>query len=343
MAAYTSKDVARVAGVSQSTVSYVLTGNRPISEQTRRRVLDAIEQLTYQPNAGARALASQRTRVIALVLPFDVVVDTAALVPFIEAISISARSRDYDVLLLAASEGAAGLQRVAGRSLCDAIIVMNVQTRDERVPVAAALPVPVVMIGVPEDPQGLHCVDLDFAAAGRMAIEELAATGHRRIAIIEHPAEMVDRGLSFIDRFLDAALQAARQRSLPVEVSTPAERGRVALASVIDRLIGLPGPGPLGLVVPNMQAQQPILRLLEAREVVPGRDISLIGLCTDADAAEADPQITNLSFEPLDISRRAMQTLFALLEPTGIPAPPAMDLIPPRLTRRQTVVNVRTG
>lgn len=342
MPAYTSKDVARVAGVSQSTVSYVLTGNRPISEQTKRRVLDAIEQLTYQPNAGARALASQRTRVIALVLPFDVVVDTAALVPFIEAISISARSRDYDVLLLAASEGAAGLQRV-GRSLCDAIIVMNVQTRDERVPVAAALPVPVVMIGVPEDPQGLHCVDLDFAAAGRMAVEELAATGHRRIAIIEHPAEMVDRGLSFIDRFLEAALQAARQRSLPVEVSTPAERGRVALASVIDRLIGLPGPGPLGLVVPNMQAQQPILRLLEAREVVPGKDISLIGLCTDADAAEADPQITNLSFEPLDISRRAMQNLFALLEPTGIPAPPAMDLIPPRLTRRQTVVNVRTG
>jgi len=166
MAAYTSKDVARVAGVSQSTVSYVLTGNRPISEQTRRRVLDAIEQLTYQPNAGARALASQRTRVIALVLPFDVVVDTTALVPFIETISISARSRDYDVLLLAANEGAAGLQRVAGRSLCDAIIVMNVQTRDERVPVAAALPVPVVMIGVPEDPQGLHCVDLDFAAAG---------------------------------------------------------------------------------------------------------------------------------------------------------------------------------
>ena len=343
MAAYTSKDVARVAGVSQSTVSYVLTGNRPISEKTRQRVLDAIEQLTYQPNAGARALASQRTHVIALVLPFDVVVDTAALVPFIETISSLARSRDYDVLLLAANEGSAGLQRVAGRSLCDAIVVMNVQTHDERVPVAAALPVPVVLIGVPQDPQGLHCVDLDFEAAGRVAIEELAATGHRRVAIIEHPAEMLDRKLSFIDRFLDAALRAARERSLSVEVSTPAERGWVALASVIDRLIELPGPGPLGLVVPNMQAQQPILRLLAARGVVPGRDISLIGLSTDADAAESDPQITNLSFEPRDISRRAMKTLFALLEPTGVPAPPAVDLIPPRLTRRQTVVNVRTG
>jgi DNA-binding LacI/PurR family transcriptional regulator len=247
------------------------------------------------------------------------------------------------VLLLAANEGAAGLQRVAGRSLCDAIIVMNVQTHDERVPVAAALPVPVVMIGVPEDPQGLHCVDLDFEAAGRMAVEELALTGHRRIAIIEHPAEMIDRRLGFIGRFLDAALEAARERSLPVEVLTPAERGRTGLTPVIDRLLGLTGLGPLGLVVPNMQAQQPILRLLAARGVAAGRDISLIGLSTDADAAESDPQITNLSFEPREISRQAMQNLFALLEPTGVPAPPGVDLIPPRLTRRQTVVNFQTG
>jgi DNA-binding LacI/PurR family transcriptional regulator len=64
MAAYTSKDVARVAGVSQSTVSYVLTGNRPISEQTRRRVLDAIEQLTYQPNAGAGGRGRPRRPIV---------------------------------------------------------------------------------------------------------------------------------------------------------------------------------------------------------------------------------------------------------------------------------------
>src|ERR1700683_131387 len=77
MAAYTSKDVARVAGVSQSTVSYVLTGNRPISEQTRRRVLDAIEQLTYQPNAGARALAKPRARGVGVGLPVGVLGGTA--------------------------------------------------------------------------------------------------------------------------------------------------------------------------------------------------------------------------------------------------------------------------
>src|SRR3954452_21456189 len=50
---FTSKDVARLAGVSQSTVSYVMTGKRPISESTRQRVLAAIEELTYEPNQGA--------------------------------------------------------------------------------------------------------------------------------------------------------------------------------------------------------------------------------------------------------------------------------------------------
>ena len=89
MAKFTSKDVARLAGVSQSTVSYVMNGNRPISDATRKRVLDAIEALTYQPNAGARALASQRTRVVGLmVVPvhgpgLDGVPDAGAL-PFID-------------------------------------------------------------------------------------------------------------------------------------------------------------------------------------------------------------------------------------------------------------------
>jgi DNA-binding LacI/PurR family transcriptional regulator len=62
--AYTSRDVARRAGVSQSTVSYVMTGRRPISVETRLRVEAAIEQLTYERHAGARALASQRSRVV---------------------------------------------------------------------------------------------------------------------------------------------------------------------------------------------------------------------------------------------------------------------------------------
>src|SRR3954471_16938679 len=91
MPAFTSKDVARIAGVSQSTVSYVMTGKRPISESTRQRVMAAIEELTYEPNQGARALASQRTNVVGLVVPFSPGADTGALLPFIETIASTAR------------------------------------------------------------------------------------------------------------------------------------------------------------------------------------------------------------------------------------------------------------
>jgi DNA-binding LacI/PurR family transcriptional regulator len=334
LAGYTSKDVARVAGVSQSTVSYVMSGKRPISERTRRRVLEAIETLTYQPNAGARALASQRTSVIGLVLPFGAVVDTAALVPFIETITSSARARDHDVLLVASDEGSAGLRRLAGRSLCDAILVMNVQSKDERVPVAASLPVPVVFIGVPDDPAGLHCVDLDFALAGRLAVGELAATGHERIVIVEHPAEMIERNLSFVDRFLDAARDEADGHALPYQVVVPSGRGRRAAAVVVEDVLRSRGNRRQRAVVPirSPSADHPDL----GRVARPGPRHLGIGICTDAEAAESEPQITNLSWSRGSVQPRDADPVRAL-DPTGVPAPPVIDLIPPRLTRRDTV------
>ena len=65
----TIADVARHAGVSSSTVSYVLSGKRAISEQTRLRVRSSVRELGYHPNAGARALAARRSHIIALMVP----------------------------------------------------------------------------------------------------------------------------------------------------------------------------------------------------------------------------------------------------------------------------------
>jgi DNA-binding LacI/PurR family transcriptional regulator len=335
---FTSKDVARLAGVSQSTVSYVMTGKRPISASTRQRVLAAIEKLTYQPNQGARALASQRTNVIGLVVPFSPGADTGALLPFIETIASTARERDHEVLLVTADEGSAGLQRLAGRSLCDAIVLMDIQGRgDDRIPVAASLRVPVVLVGVPDDPMGLHCVDLDFAYAARLAVDELATTGHDRLVIISHPAEMVDRDLNFIRRFLDEALAAAERHGLPYDLISPVEPGRAAANAAVDRALSGGDGDRLGLLIPNSRAIQPVMNALNARGIVPGHDVSVIGVCTDHAAAETEPPVTNVSAEPRDTSRRAMRTLFWLLDPTAAP-PPKIDLLAPRLTRRGTVM-----
>jgi DNA-binding LacI/PurR family transcriptional regulator len=340
---FTSKDVARLAGVSQSTVSYVMSGKRPISEETRKKVLAAIEGLTYEPNAGARALAGKRTNVVGLVIPFHAGADAVAQLPFIHTIASSARARDHEVLLVTSDEGSAGLRRLAGRSLCDAIVLMDVEARDERVPVAAALPVPVVLIGVPNDPAGLYCVDLDFAEAARLAVAELAATQHDRVAVLGYPAEIISRDLNYVRRFLDAFAASAADHNLPFAVIEPVELGRAAAAAAVDRVIELRGDGRLGLVVPNSPAPQPVLHALDARGIVPGRDISVIALTPDASAEETEPLVTNVSLEPRDVSRRAMETLFWLLDPTPGAPPPAIDLVTPRLTRRATVMPAPQG
>jgi DNA-binding LacI/PurR family transcriptional regulator len=338
MAAFTSKDVARIAGVSQSTVSYVMTGKRPISERTRRRVLDAMAQLTYEPHSGARALAGRRTQVVGLVVPFGAGGETFGLLPFIETIASSARAHDHEVLLVTADEGSAGLRRLAGRALCDAIIMMDIAEQDERVPVAAALSVPVVLIGVPADPAGLHCVDLDFEAAARMAVDELADTRHDEIVVVGYTASAMERGLNFVGRVLRSLRRQAQVRGLPLTVIEPVERGREAAAKAADQLLARRTAGRLGVVVPHNNTIGPLLHALRKRDVVPGRDLSLIGLSPDREAEQSDPPYTNVSEEPRDVSRRAMETLFWLLDPGSGAAPPAIDLVAPRLTRRTTVM-----
>src|SRR6476646_5977614 len=282
-----------------------MSGNRPISEATRRRVLEAIEALTYQPNAGARALASQQTRVIGLmVVPvhgpgLDGVPDAGAL-PFIETITSSAREHDHDVLLVTADEGSAGLRRLAWRSLCDALVLMDIGARGERVPLAAA--------------------------------------GHDRLVLMGYPAELVDRDLNYVRRFLDAACEAADGHGLPYELISPVEPRRDSAQAAVDRALAGRPEGRLGIVVPNSPALQPILNALQVRGSVPGRDVSLVALCTDVVAEQAEPPLTNLSIEPRDVSLRAMETLFWLLEPTSAGTPPAVDLVSPRLTRRESVL-----
>ena len=338
MPAFTSKDVARVAGVSQSTVSYVMSGKRPISQPTRERVLAAMEKLTYQPHAGARALAGRRTKVIGLVAPFDVTAGMAGLLPFIETIAISARAKDHEVLLVTADEGSAGLRRLAGRALCDAVVMMDILAQDERVPVAATLPIPVVLVGVPDDPAGLFCVDLDFEAAAQMAIDELVGTGHDEVIVVGFPSVMVQRGINYIGRFLRAAASQAEARGLPLTVLEPVESGGVAAARAIDRTLSKGIRRRLGLVVPHSPVIGSLLHALRELDVVPGRDISFIGLSTDHQAEQCHPPYTTVSEEPRDVSRRAVETLFWLLDPTpGVEHPP-IDLVAPRLVRRGTVM-----
>ncbi|HEX2326479.1 MAG TPA: LacI family DNA-binding transcriptional regulator, partial [Chloroflexota bacterium] len=100
--AVTRDDVARAAGVSVATVSYVLNGGpRPVSEERRRRVLEAVASLDYRPNAIARSLRARRTRILGLVLPDSANPYFAALS---HAIEEAATERGYQVIIANAAE-----------------------------------------------------------------------------------------------------------------------------------------------------------------------------------------------------------------------------------------------
>jgi DNA-binding LacI/PurR family transcriptional regulator len=71
---------------------------------------------------------------------------------------------------------------------------------------------------------------------------------------------------------------------------------------------------------------------------VPGRDLSVIGVCPDVVADNMIPPVSNVSVEPRDVSRRAMQILFALLDRAGTSPPGQVQLVAPQLTRRQTTL-----
>src|SRR5699024_8339547 len=99
-AVVTIGDVARTAGVSRSTASYALSGKRAISEDVRRRVEEAVQELGYSPNAGARALATSRTRTIGLLAQFYEDEFAPAMLQYMLGVSDTARELGYDILLV---------------------------------------------------------------------------------------------------------------------------------------------------------------------------------------------------------------------------------------------------
>ncbi len=331
----TASDVAKRAGVSQSTVSYVMSGTRTISPETRARVEAAMKELSYHPNAGARALAGRRTNVIGLMARLPSNENVAALLPFIDTISGYCRERDYDLVLVTEDEGPAGLERLAGRAIADAIVLMDIRRDDDRLETARQLAVPVVLIGVPEDAHGLDCVDFDVRRAGQLAVEELTTTGHERVILVGEPPSVRDENFGFVTQFTDGAREAAA--GVRFETYAPDAEGWPGLTGFESLAQGFAGE-KAGIVARTPQAIDMVMQILEGVGLAPGRDVSVVGMCTDATAESFRRPVTNVSPEPRDVSRLAMQTLFARLSEgdAGAGAGAGVQLVAPRLTRRAT-------
>lgn len=324
----TSKDVARLAGVSQSTVSYVMSGKRSISAETLRRVEEAMAALNYQPHAGARALAGSRTNTIAIVMPFVSDYVAGQLMEFVEEFVLAARRHDHDVLLVTAEEGIEGLRRIAGGNRCDAAVVMQVTARDERADLARSLDFPVVFFGVPDDPSGLACVDFDFEAAGRLLVEELVLHGSSRIDVLGWNADATAREYSYIVRFVRGVEGAASSHDVTLRWHRePASDSFVAALDSAPARDGHRG----GVVLASGLSGG--MRAIAARGLVPGRELGVAALCSVTEAIDQVVPLTAVSLPAREVSRAVADRLFGLLQQDR-PDQGGVDVVPAALIRR---------
>jgi len=329
----TLAEVARQAGVSPSTVSYVISRKRSISEETRRKVEAAIEALGYHPHAGARALASNRSNILALMIPLRSDMYVPVIMEIAMAVTTEAREFGQDVLLLTKDEGTAGVRRVAGSGLADAMIVMDIELEDDRIPVLRETETPAVLIGLPADLLGQTCVDLDFEATGAACVEHLVSLGHRDIALIGEGQGVYKRNTGFAARTLVGFQRAAAKHGVRA-VYRPCEGTYESTAGVLSRIME-ERPGTTGFVVQNEAAIAPLLSLLRLSGRAVPEDTSVVAICPDQVALQSSPRLTSVSIPAEEMGRRAVRLAMAQVD-HSIDYTSQTTLIAPVLTVRDS-------
>jgi DNA-binding LacI/PurR family transcriptional regulator len=186
----TMKDVAEIAGVSIQTVSAVVNNKPEISQETRTRVLAAIERLDYRPYSVARSLRTRQTRTIALVLSNIASIAIAAMASAAEE---HAHSFGYSLILYNTHNDVdreTSYFNAAAQQWVDGMIFIPAMGKLGRVDILETAGIPSVAIDrIPDNYSG-PAVMLDNIQAGRLAGEHLVDLGHRHIAHIGGPLQL---------------------------------------------------------------------------------------------------------------------------------------------------------
>lgn len=185
----TIKEVAKLAGVSPSTVSRVISNSSRISEETKSSVRKAMETLGYHPNAIARSLVSKATNTIGIVMPQST--ERAFLNPFfpqaLSGISAAAHEQGYCILLSTGNtekEQLESIQSIVMGGRVDGVIVMYSSTDNIVLEAIKSLNVPAMIIGKPLNTENVLFVDNDNVDAAYKVTEKLIKNGHKKIAFL---------------------------------------------------------------------------------------------------------------------------------------------------------------
>ena len=329
----TSADVAARAGVSRTTVSFVMNARAGagIPEETRRRVEDAARELGYHPHGAARALAGGASQTIGLVLrqsPEQVSVD-ALLAETLWGIGSEAHRGGYRVLVEPLSPDGGRYSDLVQSQRVDGLIVSGPRTDDEELAALVADGFPIILQGsLPS--LDAPSVDVDNRAGARTAVEHLLALGHRRIGCITNAPLAYTAAADRLAGYLDALESAGVPRApeLIVEGAFDAASG---CAAMNDLLASAPDLSAV-FIASDIVAFGALRALREAHRLVPG-DVSVVGFDDIPLARHFDPPLTTIRLPARDLGVAAGR---ALVERLAGRAGARRTLLPTELVVRES-------
>lgn len=354
----TIKDIARLAGVSPSTVSRVMSGSPRISEETRARVERIMREAGYQPNQLARLLVQRRSNIVAAVLP--AAPERSLGEPFffevLRGITMAATRAGCHVLLSAAGpEGdAACVRALVQGGIVGGILLLRSREDDAAVAELTAQGFPFALLGHPAGEGAVNWVDNDNFAAGRAAACHLIDRGCVRLCYCGHSP-----GFRMSALRLSGCQAAAREAGLApprvierpkglLEAGPDAAAGRVDAQAVRALFAGDGGPGdgmpgdgiPDGVVAENDLVAAELMTLLRALRLRVPEDVSIVGF-NDAPLAQLlKPPLTSVNLCPEELGRRTCELLLSAMDgdaPGGRPQAPRSALVPFTLVERESV------
>jgi DNA-binding LacI/PurR family transcriptional regulator len=307
----TRNDVARRAGVAPSTVSYVINnGPRPVSEETRAKVLEAIDALEYRPNAVARHLRRQCTTTIGLIVPDTCNTYFAEVAQGIEAVAFENNymvmfcHTDYQMERELAYVDTLYAEQVAG------VIIIPATRSVESLKRLQKYHIPTVSLDRTAPGIGTPVVVAKNYHGGYLATQHLLGLGHRRIGCIARPVEMShaeERVRGHLTALRDAGIED--DPSLIARGGYKMEDGRQAMSQLLDLV-----EPPTAVFCYNDMMAIGALRCARERGLdVPG-DISIVGFDDIAEAAFTCPALTTVHQDKFEMGRQGMDLLLSLIK-----------------------------
>jgi LacI family transcriptional regulator len=314
------EDIARLAGVSRSTVSRVVNEDPNVGDATRERVLQIIQQANYHPNLAARGLAAGRTRILGIVIPRGVsdLFSDPYFPLLIQGISATCNSSDYSVMLWLADPEYERrmIRKILYSGLIDGVIVASALMEDSMVEALAEGGLPFILVG--RHPAGgpVSYVDIDNLSSARDMTLHLLRRGYRRVATITGPRTMAPG----VDR-LEGYLAALRQRGLTPDPQLMAEGDFTEAGGEAAMRQLLPQKPDAVFAASDMMAVGAIRALHAAGLSVP-EDVAVAGFDDMPFAARATPPLTTVRQPVHRMGVVVAETLIDMIEhPDPAPAP----------------------